>query len=132
MSDDIRDVMKSSPYPPVHRATRGDARERLSDERQGSQGEGRYSGDETPQEGSDPRELERLAAEVNAANARFQAAGRNVRLHLAGGQSAPVIDILVLDAAGAKTFSRRISHSEMAAWITRIETSEGLLLDDTL
>lgn len=129
MSDEIGDIMKSAAYPPVHRVTRSGAREPLSDERKG-EGEGRYGGEEPDTQRNAP--VEELVAEVAATNERLAAAGRKVRLRLAGTPAAPVIEILMLDGSGLSVMSRQIAPSEIDAWIARIETAEGLLLDDTI
>jgi len=132
MSDDIRDVSRTSPFSPLKGVSRSGAREKLSDGEQGSGGEGRDTQDNGDEQADASAAVEQLDAEVRSANARLAAAGKNVRLRLAGGKSAPVIDVLLLEGAQVKVMSRRIAPSEIESWIARIETSEGLLLDDTM
>jgi hypothetical protein len=132
MGDDIRDVSRTSPFSPLKGVSRSGARERLSDGEQGPGGEGRDTQDGGDEPADASAAVEELVAEVQAANARLAAGGKNVRLRLAGGPSAPVIDVLLLEGPEVKVVSRRIAPSEIASWVARIETSEGLLLDDTM
>ncbi len=133
MSDDIGEVRNPSPFAPLRRATRGEARERLADDERGHRGEGRYSeeesgGDEAP---AGPTR-EEIARQVEAANVRLAAAGRGVRLAVGDSPAGVYVEVIMLDSAGANLAAARIDPREIAGWMKRIETSEGLLLDDTL
>ncbi len=130
MSDDIREVMRPTPFSPLKRV------ERSGDHKSNSEG---YAGgwaqeDGSEQEGEAPGEetLNRLAREVDAANERLQTAGKKVRLRLAAEDGIAHIEIILPGESGASVVSRRIAASEIQEWVLRLETAEGLMIDEML
>ena len=149
MGDEVHEVPRGVPFSQPRRADSVGARERLLEEqerrqqkRRGSSGGGAQSADsgepavagraeEAAGEAGEAG-LEDLERAVGEANARLERAGRGVRLALAQAEGRPVVDILVPDPEGVLLVRRRIAPDEMAVWVARIESNEGLLLDETL
>ncbi|MCD6405120.1 MAG: hypothetical protein J7M19_04800 [Planctomycetes bacterium] len=130
MSDDIREVMRPTPFSPLKRVGKSGKRKKGSG--------GRTEGDEeneAPQaeEGEiSDAELETLARDVETANQRLAKAGRDVRLRLAEGVHAPLVEIILPDKSGAELVTRRIKPSGFEEWVQRLESGEGLIIDEEL
>jgi len=77
-------------------------------------------------------DFEVLSREVEEANERLRRAGKAVRLRLTGGQTGPSIEIILPDEAGAAVVTRRIAPGEIGAWVARLESAEGLMIDEKL
>ena len=127
MSDDIREVMKPTSYSPLKPAGKSgghsDGGPRHYDE----------GGDEEEGGGGEftPEEMEKLRAEVEAANARLETAGRKVQIDIVGTASAPLIEITLPEADGGEQVRRRVEAHELSEWVLRLESGEGLIIDET-
>jgi len=130
MSDDIRGVMPPTPFSPLKRTTRS------GDHKDGSEGHhGGWSDveDEEPQqENPEALPLEGIAREVDAGNERLRAAGKSVRLRLAGSPGAPFVEIVLPGETGGEVVARRIAPGEISQWVPRLETAEGLMIDEKM
>ena len=128
MSDDVREVMRPTPFSGLKRVARSgdhkDGTERQSGDFGGSEEEGK--------QGRDAEAFETLRREVEGANERLRAAGKSLRLKLAGDADAPVIEIILPRGAGEETVTRRIAPDEIQMWVGRIETAEGLVIDEKM
>jgi hypothetical protein len=128
MSDDIHEVMRPTPFSPLKRITRSGTHKDNTEERSGGWADD--NADEKPPSQAD--DLETLAREVDSANVRLRVAGKSVRLRLAAGSDAPFIEILLPSEGGGEIVTRRIAPGEIAAWVQRLETAEGLVIDEKM
>ncbi|MHC4712175.1 MAG: hypothetical protein ACYTAN_02745 [Planctomycetota bacterium] len=125
MSDDIREVMRPTPFSPLKRVgdrqgrggTHGHAE---SPDREQAEGEGTFTRDE----------METLAREVEAANERLRGAGRDVTLTLVEEGGAPLIEIALPSEAGGGHVTRRVTPLEFPQWVERLESGEGIIFDE--
>ncbi len=148
MSDDIRGVPNTSGSMQHRRSNSVGARERLleiQEERQRrrredpsgrEEADGETRGLEDAPSDSDadeaqPAGFEDLVREIDAANERLRLAGRGIRLQAGRGSDEPFIEVLVPDPEGVLVVTRRIDPADMAGWLVRIETSEGIILDES-
>jgi len=127
MSDDIREVMRPTPYSPrkpVGRAGGG-----------GGGGAGRYdeggASEGGEDEGFSAEEMERLRGEVEAANERLAAAGRDVQIEIIETDGAPLIEITLPEADEGGHVTRRVEPAGLAEWVRRLESGEGLIIDES-
>ena len=128
MSDDIHEVMRPTPFSPLKRIARSGTHKDNTEERSGGWADDNAA-EEPPSQADD---LETLAHEVAAANERLRVAGKSVRLRLAAGSDAPFIEILLPGEDGGEIVTRRIAPGEIAAWVQRLETAEGLVIDEKM
>lgn len=128
MSDDIREVMKPTPFSPAKRTGP------TSDRHGGAAGHsGRSSEEEPPEEPElSEKEMNVLLRDIEAANDRLAAAGRDVHLGLLEGPGSPVIEILIRDEGGPELVTRRVAPGEIDQWVARLESGEGIIIDDML
>ena len=126
MSDDIREVMRPTPFSPQKRV--GNPSNRPGGE-EGHAGGGEETGGE---ESLSEEEIALLEREVEAANDRLAAAGRDFRLNLAIADGLAAIEIFSRDAAGGESVTRTITPGEFPAWVERLESGEGLIIDETI
>lgn len=126
MSDDIREVMRSMPFSPLKRVDRSG---RHKDNAQ--QHEGGWTEEEAGEDDGRRREaLEALTREVDEANERLKRAGKAVRLRLAAAAGETAIEVILPGDQGQEVVTRRIPPGEMAAWVIRLETAEGIVIDE--
>jgi len=130
MSDDIREVMRSTPFSPLKRT------DHSGDHKKNTEGySGGWHDDEGQESGEKPLEagqVEALEREIAAANARLTAAKKRVRLRLATRAGVPVIEITLPDEGAGVTVTRTIEPHEISEWTLRLETAEGLVIDEKL
>ena len=129
MSDDIREVMRPTSFSSLKRADRSG---RHKDGAQ--QHSGGWAEEESPQPEAEERDaaLETLSREVRDANEQLQKSGKTVRLRLASETGGPVIEVILPDEAGMAVVTQRIAPNEMQAWLLRLETAEGLVIDEKM
>jgi hypothetical protein len=130
MSDDIRSVLPPTPFSPLKRSTRsGDHK----DSSEGHHGGWSDAEDEEPQQDKpEGLPLESFAREVDEGNERLRAAGKSVRLRLAGGPDEPFVEIVLPGETGGEVVARRIAPGEIREWVPRLETTEGLMIDEKM
>ncbi len=124
MSDDIREVMRPTPFSPAKRV--GD--------RQGGGGTYGHAESESEEGGEEggaftPDEMKTLEREIESANERLRAAGREVTLSLVEEEGAPLIEIALPSEAGGSV-TRRVTPLEFPQWVKRLESGEGIILDE--
>lgn len=128
MTDDLHNVRPAA-FTPVRPPVRTGTRKPLADHEDTS-GEGRH---DDAAGGEDERPTaDETARKIEEANGRLAARALDARLRLAGTQAAPLVEVMVPDGAGGFTVARRFEPGGIEAWISRIETSEGLLLDERM
>lgn len=127
MSDDIREVMRPTPFSPRKRVGR-------SADRRGDGGGRQESAPEepAPEQSLCEEELETLSREIDAANGRLARAGKSVRLRLLQGPGAPLIEITLPDGDGAEAVRKTVTVGQLPEWVSRLESGEGLIIDETL
>jgi len=132
-SEDIRSVSRLTPFAPLKRGSRSG--EHKSNSEGGSGGwaeeesaEGVPAGEQSPSQAA----LEALERDVEGANGRLQAAGKQVRLRLQSAAAGPFIEIILPGEGGAAVVTRRIAPDEIASWLERLEKGEGLVIDERL
>ena len=126
MSDDIREVMRPTPFSPAKRV--GDRQGRG-----GTYGHADSQGEEGGEEGGTftPDEMQTLEREIELANERLRAAGRDVTLSLVDEQGTPLIEIALPSEAGGSV-TRRVTPLEFPQWVKRLESGEGIIFDETV
>ncbi len=130
MPDDIREVMRSTQFTPLKRTDRSGDHKRNSEG--GSGGWQDEEGGEKPQTPIEASELDALVREIEQANARLADAGKAVRLRLAAARGTHVIEITLPAEAGGVVVTRTIAAGDIKEWAMRLETAEGLMIDERL
>lgn len=127
MTDDLRDVRPPA-FTPVRPSVRAGTRKPVSDH-EDTGGEGRQDDSGGGENGPTQEEA---ARKIEEANTRLAGRGLAARLRLAGSAAVPLVEVVVPDRAGGLTVARRFAPAEIEEWISRIETSEGLFLDERM
>lgn len=130
MSDDIRKVMRTTPWSPLKSVGRADGRKeggaRHSDEGGDAEDEA------APEEAFSVEEMEELHSQVEAANERLRAAGRRIEIDIIDDSAGPLIEMSLPGEAGGEHVSRRVRPKEFPEWVSRLESGEGLIIDERL
>lgn len=129
MSDDIREVMRPTPWSPLKPVGPSGGR------RDGGARHGDESGEEDEAAGDEAfsaEEMEKLHSQVEAANDRLKAAGRRVEIDIIDEPTGPLIEITLPGEAGGEHVTRRVRPREFPEWVSRLESGEGLIIDERL